>query len=122
MKRQLSLIVTIIFALIIALFAVINVEPVTVNYGFGTSKWPLVLVILGSVLMGAFVIGAAGMFRFISMRREMKALKQENQFLKSELKERPVRGDLDVEDQIDSTKKNSTNEKDAHLTNQRVGE
>ena len=52
MKFQWTMLVGILFALIVAFFAVMNVEAVTVNYLLGTAKWPLIIVILGSVLMG----------------------------------------------------------------------
>ena len=78
MKRQWSLVVAIIFALIIALFAVINVEPVQVDYLFGTSEWPLILIILGSVLMGGFIIASAGVVRILSVQRKLKSTEKEN--------------------------------------------
>ncbi|TXC90061.1 DUF1049 domain-containing protein [Metabacillus litoralis] len=85
MKRQWSLVVAIIFALIIALFAVINVEPVQVDYLFGTSEWPLILIILGSVLMGGFIIASAGVVRILSVQRKLKSTEKENIKLKEEL-------------------------------------
>ncbi|MBM7605785.1 putative integral membrane protein [Metabacillus crassostreae] len=85
MKRQWSLVVAIIFALIIALFAVINVEPVKVDYLFGTSEWPLILIILGSVLMGGFIIASAGVVRILSVQRKLKLTEKENIKLKEEL-------------------------------------
>ncbi len=44
-------------------FAVINVRSVEVDYLFGRSEWPLILVILGSVLMGALIVFSVGIFR-----------------------------------------------------------
>lgn len=85
MKRQWSLVVAIIFALIIALFAVINVEPVQVDYLFGTSEWPLILIILGSVLMGGFIIASAGVVRILSVQRKLKVTEKENLTLKEEI-------------------------------------
>jgi putative membrane protein len=85
MKRQWSLILALAFALIVAIFAVINVEVVEVDYLFGTTEWPLVLIILGSVVMGAFIIGAAGMFKYLSLIREIRTVKKENEHLKNEL-------------------------------------
>ncbi|WP_226667242.1 lipopolysaccharide assembly LapA domain-containing protein [Metabacillus litoralis] len=93
MKRQWSIVVAIIFALIIAIFAVINVEPVKVDYLFGTSEWPLILIILGSVLMGGFIIASAGVVRILSIQRKLKITEKENIKLKEELealKEEPV--------------------------------
>ncbi|WP_332631228.1 LapA family protein [Halalkalibacter flavus] len=75
MRGQWSLILGIIAAVIIAIFAVINVDSVRVNYMFGTAEWPLILVILGSVLMGAIIVGAVGMVRIYQLQAEIKRLK-----------------------------------------------
>ena len=52
MKIQWSLIAALLFALITAVFAVINVNPVAVNLLFGTVNVPLILLIIGCSLIG----------------------------------------------------------------------
>ncbi|MFT8319925.1 MAG: lipopolysaccharide assembly protein LapA domain-containing protein [Bacillus sp. (in: firmicutes)] len=84
MKRQWSLLLGILFALIVAVFAVINVEPVTVNYLFGKGEWPLVLVILISVLLGGLMIGSAGILKIYSLQKKLKTSTKE----KTELEEK----------------------------------
>ncbi|MEB1808050.1 MAG: lipopolysaccharide assembly protein LapA domain-containing protein [Bacillaceae bacterium] len=78
MRGQWGFILGIIAALIIAIFAVINVEAVRVNYLFGTADWPLILVIIGSVLMGGIIVGAVGMVKVYQLQQEIKRLKQTN--------------------------------------------
>jgi uncharacterized integral membrane protein len=85
MKRQWNLLFAIIFALITAVFAVINVDPVEVDYLFGTAEWPLVLIFLGSVLMGGFIIASAGVVRILSIKSKLKVAEKENVKLKEEL-------------------------------------
>ncbi|PRO65012.1 LapA family protein [Alkalicoccus urumqiensis] len=75
MKGQWGLITGLVIVLIIAVFAVINVDPVTVNYFFGESEWPLILVILGSVLMGGLIVGFVGMYRIYRLQQEVKQLR-----------------------------------------------
>jgi uncharacterized integral membrane protein len=77
LKSQGSLILAILFALLVALFAVINVDPVKVDYFFGTAKWPLILIILGSVLAGVIIMGAVGARKIYALKREMKVLRKE---------------------------------------------
>lgn len=77
MKFQWNMLLGIIFALIVAVFAVINVEPVSVNYLFGEGDWPLILVILISVLLGGLIIGSAGIIRIYSLQRKIKTLEKE---------------------------------------------
>ncbi|XXM73610.1 LapA family protein [Lysinibacillus sphaericus] len=84
MKFQWTLLLGIIFALIVAVFAVINVDPVTVNYLFGQAEWPLILVILGSVLMGGIIVGSVGLFRLYVVQRKVKALEKENLLLREQ--------------------------------------
>ncbi len=85
MKFQWTLLLSFFFALVVAIFAVINVDPVTVNYLFGTAEWPLILVILGSVLMGGIIVGSVGLFRLFVAQRKVKSLTRENEKLHEEL-------------------------------------
>ena len=55
MKFQWNLLFGLLSAIVIAIFAIVNVEAVKVNYVFGEAQWPLVLIILCSALLGAVV-------------------------------------------------------------------
>ncbi|QQP12344.1 DUF1049 domain-containing protein [Lysinibacillus agricola] len=72
MKKQWNLILALIVVLIIAVFSVINVDMVTVNYLFGKAEWPLILVIIGSVLLGALLAGLISMMKFYQLQRASK--------------------------------------------------
>ncbi|EMR05842.1 putative integral membrane protein [Bhargavaea cecembensis DSE10] len=77
MKFQWTLLLGLILAIIVAWFAIVNVDPVPVNYVFGTAEWPLILVILGSALLGAAVSGLVSMFRTFMQKRKIKRLERE---------------------------------------------
>lgn len=77
MKRQWGLIFTLIFALLIAFFSVVNVNSVKVNYIFGSANWPLILVILVSVLLGALLLGSFGIVRMFRLQRKISRLQKE---------------------------------------------
>lgn len=83
MKGQIGFIVALIFAVLIAVFAVLNVEAVQVNYGFAKTEQPLVLLILGSVLMGGIIVSLFGAVRLYRLKRQVKELKKENESLKT---------------------------------------
>ncbi|ADU29768.1 LapA family protein [Evansella cellulosilytica] len=85
MRGQWTLIVGIIIAIVIATFAVINVDPVEVNYLFGQNEWPLVLVILGSVLMGGIIVGSVGIYKIYRLQMEIKSLKEKMPHTQSNL-------------------------------------
>lgn len=77
MKFQWSLILGLIFALLTAIFAVMNVDPVPVNFGFDVVSIPLILVILGCALIGGVVVGSYGIYRQYKLQKEIKSLKAE---------------------------------------------
>ncbi|HET7581045.1 MAG TPA: lipopolysaccharide assembly protein LapA domain-containing protein [Bacillales bacterium] len=101
MRGQWGLLFAFIFALVVAIFAVINVESVTVDYLFGEAQWPLVLVILASALLGALIVGGFGIFRVFRMRRQNRSLQKENQQLQEELERlRPENEDLAEQEEV----------------------
>ncbi|WP_336824366.1 MULTISPECIES: lipopolysaccharide assembly protein LapA domain-containing protein [Sporosarcina] len=77
MRFQWGLLVGLLFAIVIAVFAIVNVEAVKVNYLFGTAQIPLILVILIMALLGAAISGIVGMFRSVHMTRQINELKKE---------------------------------------------
>ena len=77
MKIQWTLVVGLIFAIIIAIFATVNVDSVPVNYIFGEANWPLILVILGSVLVGFIISFCFSAFRMLGSKRQTKLVKKD---------------------------------------------
>lgn len=77
MKLQWSLILALIFALLTAVFAVINVDPVQVNFGFDQINIPLILIILGCALIGGIIVGSYGIFRQYKLQKQIKVLNAE---------------------------------------------
>lgn len=88
MKGQWGLIIGLFGALFIAIFSVINIDPVTVNYMIGTAEWPLVIVIISSALMGAILAGGFGLYRFYKLKYQLKKLQVENDRLRKETNEK----------------------------------
>lgn len=57
------LVLALLFSLLIAAAAIVNVEIVTVNYLFGEASLSLIVLILGSACAGALALGFFGLFR-----------------------------------------------------------
>lgn len=74
MKGQTYVILSIIFIIIISVFAVVNMDTVEVNYLFWSGSSPLIFVILFSVLLGGVLTTVVGSKKFISLKRENKLL------------------------------------------------
>ncbi|WP_301108342.1 lipopolysaccharide assembly LapA domain-containing protein [Sporosarcina sp.] len=85
MKFQWTILLSLLFAIIIALFAVFNVDSVPVNFLFGTEMIPLVLIILGSALLGALISGFVAIFKSYKNGRRLKALEKQLQDKEEEL-------------------------------------
>ncbi|WP_051620342.1 LapA family protein [Paenibacillus sp. UNC451MF] len=82
MKAQWMFIFILLFALITAIFAVINVEPVRVQFLFTQADIPLILVILSSTLLGGLIVGLIGLIRQYKLTRSIKQLEKQLQELK----------------------------------------
>lgn len=87
MKGQSYVLLAIIFIIIVAVFAIMNVEPVEVNYLFWSGSSPLILVILFSVLMGGLIVAAVGALKMFKLQKQMKQLKKEKAKMQSILEE-----------------------------------
>ncbi|OIJ21965.1 hypothetical protein BKP45_04620 [Anaerobacillus alkalidiazotrophicus] len=87
MKGQWGLIVGFIVALLIAIFSVINMTPVTVNYVLGTAQWPLVIVIISSVLMGGILVGGVGLYGVYKLKNQLRKIQVENEALRKKVEE-----------------------------------
>src|SRR5699024_4287547 len=96
MKGQSYVILAIILVIIIAVFAVINVSPVEVNYLFWKMESPLILVILFSVLMGGLITGAAGMVKIFRLQRDIRALREENKQMKTVLQKNGLTDQINI--------------------------
>ncbi len=102
-KQQWTIILAFIFVLIVSVFAVINVRPVQVDYLFGTAEWPLILVIIGSVLMGGLIVAFAGIFQIVKLKRELKTLKAEHAAAKASPASSHKKADKDVQKKTNVT-------------------
>ncbi len=72
LKRQGQLILGIILIIIIAVFSILNVTPVPINFGFMTVRWPLVIVLLGAVFIGALLMFLLTTVTHFQKRRQDK--------------------------------------------------
>ncbi|HVJ49688.1 LapA family protein [Desulfitobacterium sp.] len=68
------LILTLAFALLIAIFAIQNAAPVAINLFWITTQVPLVLVIIGSVLAGALIVFLIALWRQFRPKKKNKAI------------------------------------------------
>jgi lipopolysaccharide assembly protein A len=85
LKTQWLLILALVFALITAIFAVINVNSVEVNFLFATTQIPLILIIVGSTLLGGIIIGIFGIVRQYQLQKKIRSLENGAKIKQDEL-------------------------------------
>ncbi|MFS0725630.1 LapA family protein [Paenibacillus sp. 1P07SE] len=77
MKVQWLIISALVFAVITAIFAVINVDSVQVNFLFTHIETPLILVILISALLGGLMVFLFSFVRQVQMQRQVRQLEKQ---------------------------------------------
>lgn len=84
-KSQILFIISLIFAIIITIFAITNAEPVTINLIYQEVIASQALVIFVSAAIGAVIVSMLGIIKYIKLTMGIKKLKKENEALKIEL-------------------------------------
>lgn len=85
MRKNISLILTLFLVLVTAVFSLANRQAVPVNYLFGEFRLPLVLIILGSFLIGFLLQYILGISKSLSHKHDIKELKKELKAKQEEL-------------------------------------
>ena len=80
---QAALILFLILAILVALFAVQNAGPVTLRFGFWSIETSLVVVILVAAVIGALMASLLGLPGWIRDRRRLRAQARELEALRT---------------------------------------
>lgn len=82
-----------ILALLVSIFALTNQKPVDVRFFFWTAQIPLVLVILGSAVAGAFLVFVLGLVKQWRLGGRIREYQARVRVLEAELEARGNRTD-----------------------------
>lgn len=93
---QIRVIIFLISALIVALFAVVNIQPVTIDFIFGEAEVQLIFVIIISILIGALLMFILASMKQIKMSKQIKILQKEKE-QKDESHEKAVNQTMEKE-------------------------
>lgn len=111
MKKQWSTVLIIALTLLVVIFAVMNVDPVSINFGFTLVSIPLVIVIIGTLLIGMTIVAIWSTTLVLKERRQQQKLqKQLDNFETDSIKKRDelTQNHLDekknLEEQIETEK------------------
>jgi len=81
--RQLALILSLILAIAVAVFAIQNAGPVTLRFGFWSVETSLVVVILVATAAGAALASLLGLPGWIRNRRQLRLQARELEALRT---------------------------------------
>jgi len=116
---QLYLVGALIFALLVAVFAVQNTLMVTISFLMWEFNISLVLVILGAASLGALCVFLVGMFKNFGHWRKQRELEGKSKLQDEKIKE--LEDKLNQKAQVEVEKKtnteNTTEEKAVQATN-----
>ena len=85
MKRIIIITILVLVALIGLSFALMNAEPVTLNYYFGKLQAPLSLVMVIVLALGAVMGVLASMWVVVAQKREMAKLRKAAKITEKEI-------------------------------------
>lgn len=83
MRKQWTTVFLILMVLIVVLFAVLNVEPVAINFGFAYVKMPLAVILIITLLIGVLMAVLLSTGIILGYRSEEKKLIKEKDTLES---------------------------------------
>ena len=83
--NQVGVIIALIFSLIVAIFALLNNQPVSINYFFGTVDVSSVIIILGAAFSGALIVFLLGIYRQIKLTVKVRGLNADIRDMEKEL-------------------------------------
>lgn len=77
MKKQWTTVFLILIALIVVLFAVLNVDPIAINFGFTVIEMPLAVILIITLLIGVLMAVLLSTGIILKYKSEEKKLKTE---------------------------------------------
>lgn len=117
-KTQFLFIISLIFAIIVSIFALTNGNPVVINLLFYSFEASQALVIFASAALGAFVVFFMGTVNHIKLKGQIRNLKKakdelEDRFknLSIELEALKLQGEMKSLQERDSIKEANINDK-----------
>lgn len=103
---QAYLVVALTFSVLVAVFAIQNVGPVDIWFlTWHVQELSLVLVILGSALIGAVVVFLLGLVKQISNHRQIKELRRKNDDLEKIVEGLKVNNAIQIKNSINESAK-----------------
>lgn len=106
---QIRVMVLLLFSLVIAIFAVMNTQPVNINFFFTEAEIELIFVIIFSILFGALFMFILSSMKQFQQSRKIRSLEKENIKLKQDLEQAIMNQTKIVEENKDDNNNEADN-------------
>jgi putative membrane protein len=83
--KLIKLLLVVLVMMLGAAFTVMNADPVKINYYFGTGEWPLAIIVVASLLLGALLGAMSGVGAMLRQRNEVGRLRRQQKVAKQEI-------------------------------------
>lgn len=103
---QILFIFSLIFAILVSIFAVMNSEPVTIKLLWKEFQFSQAIVILGSAVFGAVIVALLGVFNKVKSSLKIRELQNKIKSLEKEIQE--LKPDETINEEI--SHENATND------------
>lgn len=87
MKKQWTTVFLILIALIVVLFAVLNVDPIAINFGFTIIEMPLAVILIVTLLIGVLMAVLLSTGIILNYKSEEKKLRKEIEAVEAQKEE-----------------------------------
>ncbi|KRM90641.1 hypothetical protein FC80_GL000631 [Liquorilactobacillus cacaonum DSM 21116] len=81
------MILALLIALVVVIFALLNTQEVELNFIFGKFSLPLVLVLVVSLILGALVAALLSTMTIMGLKKELRKQKDDEKHKKAKLEE-----------------------------------
>lgn len=102
MKKQWNTVLMIGLILLVVIFSVLNVDPVNINFGFTTVGIPLVVVIIGTLLIGVLIAVVWSTSLLLKERNQQKKLQKKLDTFKEDASAEQSSIQKDHQEEIDA--------------------
>lgn len=112
MKNQWRVWAGFLLIFLVVIFAILNNEPVPVNLLVAKIEAPLILVILGSAIIGALIISLVATGTLWHQNKTIKSLQKDLASQQTQSQQLPVSSELPTPEEVGESKGNATADQD----------
>lgn len=114
---QILFILSLVFAILVSIFAVMNSDPVTIKLLWKQFEFSQAIVILGSAVFGATIVAFLGMFSKIKSSLKIRELQNKIKKLEKEMEAKSIESNESINNE-DTNIDNNLEEKEQNIIEQ----